>query len=179
MRTPASPQRDRPQPLRVAEQIPLSAAGRQPVFFFGTLMDPEILARLLARPLAPGERARAWLSGFRRVCARNAPYPVLLPDPLGRVEGILLRRPGREDLRRINYYESDEYRAELHEVLEEGLGVREAWLFVAREEVLRPGEQPWRLEDWARRHKAELLRQIEEWMAELEPARAGATAARR
>ena len=37
-------------PLATAELIPLSAAGRQPLFFFGTLMDLDILSYVLARP---------------------------------------------------------------------------------------------------------------------------------
>ena len=39
------------RPLDAAELIPLAAAGRQPLFFFGTLTDLDVLAYVLQRPI--------------------------------------------------------------------------------------------------------------------------------
>ncbi len=156
----------RAAPLAVVEEIPLRAAGRDAVFLFGTLMDVDILAALLARPIRPEERMAARLAGFRRVRAAEACYPILVPDPEAEVEGVLLLRPSAEDLRRINHYESDEYRAALFQVRGADGRRYRAWVFQARPEVLTATEQPWDFESWARRHKAGFFARIAEWMAD-------------
>jgi hypothetical protein len=155
-----------PRPLGVADMIPVEAAGRQPLFFFGTLMDLDILTYVLRRPLAMDALEPATLAGFRRVCAREASYPVLISDALGAVEGVLLHAPTPRDIERINHFESGEYRAELHEV--HGVGGRrmEAWLFAALEEELSATDQPWDLASWVGDHKAEFFARCDVWMAD-------------
>ena len=49
--------------------IPLSAAGGQPLFLFGTLMDLDVLAYLLERPVDLDDLEAATITGFRRVTA--------------------------------------------------------------------------------------------------------------
>ncbi len=159
----------RPRPLAVAEEVPSRTAGATPIFFFGTLMDRDVLAHLLGRPVAAGELRPVVLHGFRRVAARNASYPVLLPDPEGRVEGVLFLA-GAEDVRRINHYECDEYRAELHHVRTAAGEKVAAWLFLGRETVMEAGDRPWDLATWVRRHKAAFFARIDEWMEDLPPA---------
>ncbi len=161
-----------PRPLAVAEEVPPRATGGTPFFFFGTLMDREILSHLLDRPVAAAELRPARLHGFRRVAARNASYPLLRPDPGGRVEGLLFfARP--EDVRRINHYECDEYRAELHEVRTAGGETVAAWLYLGRDTVMEAGEEPWELDSWAARHKAAFFARIDEWMEDLPPRETG------
>ncbi len=155
-----------PRPLRVAEEVPASAVGREPLFFFGTLMDHEILSHLLQRPVSPASLEPARLPGFRRIRAHNADYPLLVPAPEGAVEGRLFRAYGEEDLRRINHYECDEYHAELHEVLRPCGESVPAWVYRGREAVLLKGREPWDLESWARIHKASFFARIDEWMAD-------------
>lgn len=81
-----------------------------PVFLYGTLLDPGVLAlrsgdaRLARRRLAP-----AMLRGYRRVVLRATPYPTLVADPRGRVQGLLLR-PTAEALRCLAAYEGSPYR---------------------------------------------------------------------
>lgn len=155
-----------PVPLAEAGVVPEEAAGRTPLFLWGTLLDREVLERLLGRRVHGNELEPARLTGFRRVAATGGPYPVLVPDPGARVDGLLLLRPSRRDLRRIAHYE-DDYRAALFEV-ETASGRRlPAWLYLAREDVLRPGDAPWDPALWARRHKAQLLAAIDRWLAEL------------
>src|SRR3954451_21868760 len=75
-----------------APMITLFAAGRQPLFFFGALMDLDVLAYLLERPVDLDDLQPATIAGFRRVRAAGASYPVLVPEAGGKVEGRLLRR---------------------------------------------------------------------------------------
>ncbi len=99
-------------------------ADRSSVFFYGTLTDPDVLQRVLARR-TEGELEPAWVDSFRRVQAMVASYPLLLPASGTSVPGLLLRHPSRSDIARLNHFESGEYRAERHTVrLEDGSRLR-------------------------------------------------------
>lgn len=166
-------------PLAAADLIPLAAADRQPLFFFGTLMDLDVLAYVLARPLAVDDLAPATIDGFRRVATRAGSYPVLVPAAGGRVEGRLLRRAGRRDIARINHYESGEYRAELHPVTDADGARRAAWLYLGLDH-LGALDRPWELESWRARHKDGFFAACDGWMADfVEPDRAAAGRPRR
>lgn len=148
--------------------IPPEAAGRDSVFLYGTLADREVLERLLGRRLRPGELVPARLPGFRRVRARRHGYPVLVPDPAGRVDGFLLLRPTAEDIRRIDFYEEEDYRAVRLEVERAGGDPFSAWVFVHREEVDEPGGEAWDPRKWDPAERARLLAEIDRWLAEYE-----------
>lgn len=109
------------------QQIPqppaaLPACGHPdlPLFVFGSLMDADILARVLGPDRAAAViRQPAWLSGYRRHCARDDVFPILVPDPHAvtadaatrhpPVPGFLLLGLTAEDLDRIEYYEGAGY----------------------------------------------------------------------
>lgn len=148
--------------------IPLSAAGRQPLFFFGTLMDLDVLAYLLERPIDLDDLAPARLDNFVRRQARAASYPVLVPDPSGIVEGVLLRRATQRDIVRINHYESEEYRAELHAVRASDGTEQAAWLYRALDH-LEADEAAWDLVRWQQDHKADFFAACRGWMHDCPP----------
>jgi gamma-glutamylcyclotransferase (GGCT)/AIG2-like uncharacterized protein YtfP len=149
----------------VAATLPASAAGRQPLFFFGTLMDLDVLAYLLQRPVDLDDLRPASITGFRRVCAKGASYPVLVAEDKGVVQGRLLRRASRRDIARINHYESGEYLAELrHVVTAEGQEVA-AWLYLGLDHIVA-GDEPWSLADWQRRHKRRFFAACDRWMSD-------------
>ena len=54
------------QPLEAAPMIPRAAAGRQPLFFFGTLMDLDVLTYVLQRPVDLDDVLPARVDGFVR-----------------------------------------------------------------------------------------------------------------
>jgi hypothetical protein len=153
------------RPLAVAELIPLSAAGRQPLFFFGTLMDLDVLAYVLARPVDVDDLVPATITGFRRVRARVGSYPVLLPKPGATVEGRLLRRVGRRDIARINHYESGEYCAEVRRVATADGAQLPAWLYLGLDH-LEAVDEPWALDAWRARHKDGFFAACDGWMAD-------------
>jgi hypothetical protein len=151
------------RPLAMEAAIPASAAGRQPLFFFGTLMDLDVLAYLLERPVDLDDLCSATIAGFRRVRARQASYPVLVPHAGGMVAGRLLRRATARDIARINHYESGEYLAELrHVVTGEGREVA-AWLYLGLDH-LAAGDEPWSLAEWQRRDKPGFFAACDGWM---------------
>lgn len=59
-----------------------------PLFAYGTLMCPDIMAEVsgLNRPVTS-----ATLRGYRRLRVKGEDYPALLPDPAGCVPGVIYR----------------------------------------------------------------------------------------
>ena len=155
-----------------ADLIPTHAAGRDPVFFFGTLMHHEVLETVLDRPVATHETTEpAILEGWRRERAAAASYPVLVPDAAARVEGRLLHRPSERCILRINHFEDEEYRADRVTVTAGRTRVT-AWVFLPLETVamMQPSGEPWHLDHWAEQHLDAYRDAIAHWMADA-PAR--------
>lgn len=151
--------------IDTAAMIPLSAAGRQPLFFFGTLMDLDVLAYLLERPIDVADLHPATIHRFRRVGVAWASYPMLVPDEAAVVEGRLLRRATVRDIARINHYESEEYRAELHHVVTEDGVATAAWLYLGLDHMA-PAEEPWSLASWQAEHKPGFFAACDGWMSD-------------
>ena len=152
-------------PLDTAAKIPLAAAGRQPLFLFGTLMDLDVLAWLLERPIDLADLCPALLRGFRRTGVVGASYPMLVSDATGVVEGRLMRRATARDIARINHYESEEYRAELRPVTT-GAGVdTAAWLYLGLDHLASTAA-PWSLARWQAEHKAGFFAACGGWMSD-------------
>jgi hypothetical protein len=132
-------------------------------FFFGTLMDRDVLAAVLDRPVASGELSRAWLRDYQRVRAATAPYPILVPAPGVVVGGVVFRpRSVRDDVR-IQHFEEGEYVE--HWLLVHPPGGRGllARVFLALEVLGRTSES-WHFNEWAHEHKAAFLEQCRDWM---------------
>lgn len=132
-------------------------------FFFGTLMDRDVLERVLGRRVPDAELAPARLPGYRRVKVAAAEYPTLVPAPGETVDGVLLGSASRRDAARIVHFEGEEYEARVLPVrLGDGRSAA-ARVFLARDSMGRSGE-PWELSGWARHRKEALLDLCDEWM---------------
>lgn len=143
--------------------IPAAAAGRQALFFFGTLMDLDVLTYVLERPVDLDDLRPAVLTAFRRVAIAGASYPTLRPQSGARVQGCLLRRASRRDIARINHFESGEYRAELHTVATDDGAEHSAWLYLGLDH-LACTDEAWSLEEWQQRHKPGFFSACDGWM---------------
>jgi hypothetical protein len=156
-----------PPPVDAAAMIPTSAAGRVPLFLFGTLMDLDLLTYLLQRPIDVEDLVPARIHGFRRARAAAASYPVLVTEPGGMVAGRLLRRVTVRDIARINHYESEEYRAECRMVVTwEGVETL-AWIYLGLDH-LAPAAEPWSLAEWRAVHKPGFFAACDAWMRDFE-----------
>lgn len=132
-------------------------------FFFGTLMDRDVLERVLGRAVDGPELTPAHVVGFDRVRTARAPYPTLVPRAGCVTDGMLLRTASRRDRRRIEHFEDEEYAGRrLTARLADGRAVR-ARAFFALAGVGASGE-PWSLTSWARTHKPAFLEQCDAWM---------------
>lgn len=124
-----------------------------PLFFFGTLMDPDILGLVIGRPIDPRALEPARLPGFRRVRVEGASYPMLVPDQAAGVEGRLWYGGGAEERARLDAYEGPAYRLE-PVVVETTSGERvTALVYQVVPGSLRSSEEPWELAAWQARFK--------------------------
>jgi hypothetical protein len=134
-------------------------------FFFGTLMDSEVLGRVLGRPVDDtSELVTARLCGFRCVRARRVPYPILVPGSTAEVHGRLLTDPGRRDERRIIWFEEDEYVPHWHVVTVTDTGQRRRARIFLAVDGFEATTEPWAISHWTERDKATYLEQCEVWM---------------
>jgi hypothetical protein len=128
-----------------------------PYFFFGTLIDRDLLNLVCGGPVAPDQIESASISGYRRtgVCGRS--YPILVPDPVSRTGGILVHGLDRVAAQRLDRYEGANYRLSPVKVLDSAGRTVEAavFLFVGK---LRSNRRHWRLSEWQRRWKRRAMR---------------------
>jgi Gamma-glutamyl cyclotransferase, AIG2-like len=128
-------------------------------FFYGTLMDPEILEAVLQRSVDPIRRRKAVLNGYRRVCRRGAYYPVLIADTTAQVEGIVVSALTTRDIALLTLYEGQEYEIRELPVSCSGTGL-------VRTKVFLPGSgcevssESWTPEDWNRRFRQTFVRRV-------------------
>jgi len=113
------------------------------LFVFGTLLDPVTRARVLGRPLREFETVPALLDGCERVQARGRHYPVLIRDPSGMVDGLLLLRLTARERARLKVYEGREYRLARIRVRALHKGERLVWTNVFMARGLGATKRPW------------------------------------
>ena len=119
-----------------------------PLFVYGSLVDPAVLARVCGGRVGAFPSEPAVLDGHRRVFVAGAWYPTLVPRAGGRVEGLLLDGLGRDSLRRLGDYEGPEYEIRAVTVTGERRGPVTARCFLTRPGV-RVSDRDWTQDDWA------------------------------
>lgn len=126
-------------------------------FFYGTLMDREVLAAVLGR--VPPRLARpATLAGYRRVFRAGASYPVLVPAAGEAVAGVVVEGLGEGDARRLEAFEGSDYTPREVTVRLGGRPVP-AWVFIPTPGVPVTSRR-WAPSDWRRRYRRQYLRRI-------------------
>lgn len=133
-------------------------------FFFGTLMDREVLQLVLGRAVAPGALAPARLGGYRRVRILRDSFPILVEQPTAAVDGLVFTSADAEEDARILFFEDYDYDlAPCRPVLHGGRPVDA--LFCGAEDGVLASDEPWDLPRWAARHKAGFLELSRIYMA--------------
>ena len=121
-------------------------------FFYGTLLDPDVMALVIGRRLPPSAFVPAILPGHARRRAKGASYPVVVRDAADRVRGVVVGGLTSRDVARLAAYEGPGYRIARLKVRIGGelttVSVFEP--VIAR---LQPSTSPWDYALWKGRHK--------------------------
>lgn len=125
-------------------------------FFYGSLMDADILSAVAGERIPPGRLIPARLAGYERLSARYNVFPLIVEYPGAEVAGMLVRGIDAAAARRLVRYEGPGYVLAKRPVTT-AEGRTEALVFISS----RPGRtsgKPWDFDTWRRRHKRRLLR---------------------
>jgi hypothetical protein len=124
-------------------------------FFYGTLIDRDVMALVIGRRLPPQAFEPASITGFSRRRALGASFPVLAPDPKGWVEGVVVRGLSARDVALLNAYEGKGYCVVQRSVWQAGRQIMVSVFksLADRDARLVPSRFPWELIDWQRRYK--------------------------
>jgi gamma-glutamylcyclotransferase (GGCT)/AIG2-like uncharacterized protein YtfP len=128
-------------------------------FFYGTLIEPEILHAVLRRAVHPARRRNAVLRGYHRVYRKGASYPVLIADAASDVEGIVVSALTTPDVALLTAYEGPEYEIRELSVRLSGDGFIQAKVFLPRA-ACEASRVPWALEEWQRRYRRTVVRRL-------------------
>lgn len=128
-----------------------------PLFVYGTLCDPDLLAGVLNRPLRPAHLHPARAPGYRAVYYPGRIYPALVRAPGAAAEGLLLTdlTPFERDL--LDAFEGDEYRRQtIAAMLVDEPELHEADAYIPA--IAVPADaHDWSLSRWQAEHKPQVL----------------------
>jgi hypothetical protein len=142
---------------------PAKARAGARLFFYGTLLDPDIQRRVVGRALTGAAFVPASLQGFRRVRAAGQWFPILVPGLRSDLVegGLATDLDGREIARIVAYESTDNYAMKPVSVRLRDGERRSALVFLpisGSAGRLRPTREAWELESWQAREKPRLLR---------------------
>jgi hypothetical protein len=125
-------------------------------FFYGSLMDRELLEAVLGRKASNLTFVPGWLTDYVAETAKGYTFPTLLERKGGRVDGIVTHGLTQADADRIAYYEdNDEYSARVVDIGTATTDVA-AQIFMAATPLMSSGEA-WSFERWRKHDKPLLL----------------------
>lgn len=128
-----------------------------PLFVYGTLRDPDVLAAVVGRTRIAA--VPATLAGYRTTVYPERTYPGLAPAPGTSAAGLLLTGLGTRDLALLDAFEAEEYRRVAVTVATaDGDRTAEVYLPVV---AIGPDAHDWTLEAWTAQFKAAMLADIE------------------
>ncbi|MCX7360553.1 MAG: gamma-glutamylcyclotransferase [Alphaproteobacteria bacterium] len=121
-------------------------------FFYGTLLDRDVMALVIGRRLPPGAFLPAILPAHSRRRVKGASYPIAVRDRRDAIHGKVVGGLSRRDVERLSAYEGAGYRIASLKVREKGMLSKVA-VFAPLEERFQPTSGAWSLTLWQRRDK--------------------------
>lgn len=134
-----------------------------PVFFYGSLRDPEMLALVLGHPVEPSRLEPAVAENHATLRLIDEDYPLLAPAPGRRAAGVLLYGLTEAELDRIRFFEEEEY-ALAPITVRTARGPVEA-LHLGGTAKPRASSVDWDFAAWCREHRPAALEATREYMA--------------
>lgn len=128
-----------------------------PLFVYGTLRDPDLVAAVLGRPLRADSVHAARAPGWRAVHYPGRSYPALVRAPGVAAEGLLLTRLTAFERDLLDAYEGDEYRrGPVATMLADEPELHEADAYLPALAIPTDAHE-WSLSRWQLEHKAQAL----------------------
>ena len=124
-------------------------------FFYGSLMDREMLEAVIDRGSSHLSFMPGVLGGYIAELARGYTFPTLVPRPGSAVEGLVAHGLHDQDVERIAYFEDTEYTPVSHEI-STGSGNVSAKVFMSTATLSSSGER-WDFMHWRQHHKPLLV----------------------
>lgn len=125
-------------------------------FFYGTLLDLDVMALVIGRRLPPVAFAPATLPGHARRRVKGASYPIAVRDRREGIQGSVVGGFSVRDVARLAAYEGPRYRIAMLKVKLAGT-LATVSVFEPVEERFQPTSGSWSLVLWQRRHKRAFL----------------------
>src|SRR4030095_11556766 len=107
-------------------------------FFYGTLLDHDVMALVIGRRLPPSAFVPALLKGHVRRRAKGVGHPVVGRDRGGEVEGVVVGGLSKRDVERLSAFEGPRYRIAPLKVTVDGV-LKTVSGFEPQEERFPPG----------------------------------------
>ncbi|MCW5699375.1 MAG: gamma-glutamylcyclotransferase [Rhodospirillales bacterium] len=127
-------------------------------FFYGTLIDNDILAAVAGPRAALASQRPATVDGYRRLIRKGAVYPILRRAPGMSVAGIVVFGLNPAEMTRLVSFEGPEYELRPLTVMMDG-NRHQTMTFLPKPWVPASTKE-WRLETWRRLHKPRFLNRI-------------------
>lgn len=126
-----------------------------PLFLYGTLRDPDILAAVLGRTVSAGELVAATAPGCASVYFPGRLYPALVLRAGSTAPGLLLTHASADDMAALDAFEGDEYRrGPVQAATATGSVAAEVyWPAI----TVDTSAADWTLDRWMREHKSHVL----------------------
>lgn len=125
-------------------------------FFYGTLLDSDVMALVIGRRLPPGAFAPVSLPGHARRRVQGASYPIAVRDRRDAIHGKVVGGLSARDVERLSAYEGPRYRIASLKVREKGT-LSTVAVFAPREERFQPTSGAWSLTLWQRHDKRRFI----------------------
>ena len=124
-------------------------------FFYGSLMDRELLEAVLGRDASDLKFTPGWLKGYVAEIAANYSFPTMVEHRSGRVDGLVVEHLTAADVERIAYFEDEEYTPTVADIATADTEVS-AHIYVATARLKSSGKT-WSFDHWRRHDKPLLL----------------------
>jgi Gamma-glutamyl cyclotransferase, AIG2-like len=128
-------------------------------FFYGTLLDRDVISLVLGRRVPPQAYVPAALPGHARKRVKGASYPIVVRDPKAEVSGAIVGGLSLRDVDRLAAYEGPRYRIAPLKVRTGG-AMTTVSVFEPREERFQQTSGEWDLVAWQRRFKRAFLARV-------------------
>ncbi len=132
------------------------------LFFYGTLMDPDLLRELTGERAAALRLTPGHLPHYKRMRARDGDYPVLVPRIGARAPGLFVEGLDPQSLLWISHFEGPRYLPQ--RVMARDLAGQRLrpWVFMPVSPA-HASDKSWDFKQWQRRQKPRTCRMLRNW----------------